>query len=183
MLDKYLIEHCSPTLASLKTANLFKCSFKCETEFKTQFMLWNEQLGQKGISLVVLSKNDKAALIYVYRRSALEKDLSNPDVCSFLKKYGYEATEVDYALGRLKERIGNSEEFPHEIGVFLGYPLGDVIGFVRNSGRNCKYSGCWKVYCNEYEAICTFKKYKKCREIYMRLWKSGRSVLRLTVAA
>ena len=33
------------------------------------------------------------------------------------------------------------------------------------------------------EAEKTFCKYKKCREIYSRLWENGRSVLQLTVAA
>ena len=27
MLEKYLIDHCSPTLASLKTANMFSCPY------------------------------------------------------------------------------------------------------------------------------------------------------------
>lgn len=69
------------------------------------------------------------------------------------------------------------EEFPHEIGIFLGYPLGDVIGFIKNAGHNCKCTGCWKVYCNECEAVRTFAKYKKCKDVYMRLWQQGRSVL------
>lgn len=30
MLEKYLVEHCAPTLASLKTANLFNYSFDNE---------------------------------------------------------------------------------------------------------------------------------------------------------
>ena len=30
MLERYLIEHCSPTLASVKTANLFTWSFAPE---------------------------------------------------------------------------------------------------------------------------------------------------------
>ena len=31
MLERYLIEHCSPTLASVKTANLFTWSFAPES--------------------------------------------------------------------------------------------------------------------------------------------------------
>ena len=100
-----------------------------------------------------------------------------------LKKYGYESTEVEYALDRLKSRIGENNEFPHEIGIFLDYPLGDVIGFITNEGRNFKCVGCWKVYCDECACRKTFAKYKKCRDVYVRLWQQGRSVLQLTVAA
>ena len=70
-----------------------------------------------------------------------------------------------------------------EIGLFLGYPLGDVAGFIRNRGKNCKCSGCWKVYCNELEAQKRFAQIQKCRQVYTRLWTQGRSLWQLTVAA
>ena len=89
---------------------------------------------------------------------------------------------MEYALARLKNRLADCGNFPHEIGVFLGYPLEDVIGFIENAGQNCKCAGYWKVYCNECEAVKTFARFKKCRDIYLRLWKEGRSVLQLTVA-
>ena len=109
--------------------------------------------------------------------------IGRPGVAKFLKKYGYESTEIKYALSRLKSRIGENNEFPHEIGIFLDYPLGDVIGFIVNQGRNFKCAGCWKVYCDECACRKTFAKYKKCRDVYVRLWQQGRSVLQLTVAA
>ena len=42
-----------------------------------------------------------------------------------------------------------------------------------------------EVYLNEgnYKLYSTFAKYKKCRDVYVRLWQQGRSVLQLTVAA
>lgn len=183
MLEKYLIEHCSPTLASLKTANLFTYAYSSEQELTQDLAQWNDHLADKGIELIVLRRRERTALIYVCRTSHLKRDLSQPGVAYFLRKYGYGNVEPAYALQHLKRRLAESEEFPHEIGVFLGYPLGDVVGFIRNAGRSSKCSGCWKVYCNECEAVKTFAKYKKCREIYVRLWKDGRSVRQLTVAA
>lgn len=106
-----------------------------------------------------------------------------PGVAELLKKCGYESTDADYALRHLRGRLENNEDFPHEIGLFLGYPLGDVIGFVKNEGRNSLCCGCWKVYCNECEALQTFQKFKKCTEVYTHLWNQGKSVLQLTVAA
>ena len=89
----------------------------------------------------------------------------------------------DDALGHLKRRLLEKENFPHEIGLFLGYPLRDVIGFIRNEGKNCKCADCWKVYGDEREAKKIFEAFRKCREVYLRLWKEGRSVSNLTVAA
>lgn len=183
MIEKYLIEHCSPTLASIKTASLFTVDFSSVSELKNAISYWNACFSDKGVMLIVLRKKDGRALIYVCRKSRLQSDLHEPGVARFLNAYGYSGTDADVAIQTLKARLEQSEEFPHEIGIFLGYPLGDVIGFIENAGQNCKCSGCWKVYCNECEAVKAFARYKKCKDVYMRLWKQGRSVRQLTVTA
>lgn len=63
-------------------------------------------------------------------------------------------------LEQLRTRLHGSEEFPHEIGVFLGYPLNDVLGFIKYHGSNCKGMGDWKVYGDLGEAQKTFAKFK-----------------------
>lgn len=183
MLEKYLIEHCSPTLASLKTANLFSLSCSSQKEIKEQLDLWNAQLKKKGVVLTALRWEGRSALIYVCRRARLQADLQKEGVAQFLSAYGYSSLDAGKAIRRLRERLGESDGFPHEIGLFLGYPLGDVVGFIQNAGKNSKCIGCWKVYCNECEALKTFAKFKKCRDVYCKLWRQGRTVLQLTVAA
>jgi len=102
---------------------------------------------------------------------------------------GYSRFDVSGALDTLKARLkdldarGRTFCFPHEIGVFLGYPLEDVLGFIENGGRNCLSCGCWKVYSNECEALKAFERYEKCRAVYQRLFASGCPLTRLTVAA
>lgn len=183
MIERFLIEHCSATLASIKAANLCNMTFSSEEEQKDQISYWSACLEPKGIRIFVLREHETRALVYVYREGLLQKELKDPEKAAFLKSYGYESTEVTYALNRLKNRVEECEEgFPHEIGVFLDYPIGDVIGFIENKGHNYKCKGCWKVYCNECEAQKTFLRYQKCRNVYLRLWKQGRSVLQLTVA-
>ena len=183
LLEKNLIEYCSPTLASLKTASLFNHTFSSEQELENQLAVLNSQLKGKGISLQVLCRRRNKALIYVYRRAHLQADLNRQEVGRFLKAYGYEQMEVEVALNRLKERLNQEEGFPHEIGVFLGYPLEDVVGFIQNEGKNCKCTGCWKVYADEQEAARLFARYRKCRTVYVRLWQDGRTVWQLTVAS
>lgn len=183
MLEKYLIDHCSPTLASIKTANLFTYFFQTEKELMENMDYWNRQMQEKGVMLFLLRKRERTALIYVCRPSMLDADMKRQGVAEFLKGCGYESTEMEYVLRRLAVRLRGDRDFPHEIGLFLGYPLGDVVGFIENGGRNYKCAGCWKVYCNECEAVRMFARYKKCRDIYTRLWRQGRSVRLLTVAA
>lgn len=183
MLEKYLIEHCSPTLASLKTANLVNISFDNDALLTSSVERINKELQGTGVCILVLKKSQKCALVYAVRKSKLASDLQKNGVAEFLMQYGYGNTDVEACLERLKSRLMYTDEFPHEIGIFLGYPLEDVKGFIDNAGQNSKCTGCWKVYCNECEAIKTFAKFNKCKEIYTKLWLGGRSITKLTVRA
>ena len=166
MIEKYLIGHCSPTLASLKTANLMNIPFENMTQLESSINKTNDELNNKGVELIILKKSDKSALVYAFRKSRLQNDLNQSGVKDFLADYGYKSIDVDCCIKRLKSRLKSSDSFPHEIGIFLGYPLADV-----------------KVYCNECEAIKTFKKFEKCKKVYQKLWLQGRSIAKLTVAA
>lgn len=193
MFEQELIEHCSPTLASIKAASLFTYTYKSLKELHVRVVYWNSKMKRKGITFDILSENVgvNKALIYVYRRADLEKILNRDEIRSFLLNHGYLIDDNEIVGGvnceniilQLKKKFEKLNQFPHEIGIFLGYPIGDVKGFIENHGCNCKCTGYWKVYCNEEEATKTFRKYKKCRDIYMNLWISGRSVMQLTVAA
>ena len=193
MFEQELIEHCSPTLASIKAASLFTYTYKSLKELHVRVAYWNSKMKRKGIAFDILSENVgvNKALIYVYRRADLEKILNRDEISKFLLNQGYLIDDNEIVGGvnceniilQLKKKFEKLNQFPHEIGIFLGYPIGDVKGFIENHGCNCKCTGYWKVYCNEEEATKTFRKYKKCRDIYMNLWISGRSVMQLTVAA
>lgn len=192
MFEQELIEHCSPTLASIKAASLFTYTYKSLKELHVRVVYWNSKMKRKGITFDILSENVgvNKALIYVYRRADLEKILNREDIKNFLLQQGYLADDginvsvnCENIILQLKKKFEKSNQFPHEIGIFLEYPIGDVKGFIENHGCNCICTGYWKVYCNEEEAEKTFRKYKKCRDIYMKLWINGRSVMQLTVAA
>lgn len=184
MMEKYLVENCAPTLASLKTANLFSYVCSSREVLDAYITGWNQRMEEKGVSMCVLRIRENTALIYVCRRELLKRDMKRPGVAEFLYGLGYEYADADYAVGKLKDRLKEGTDFPHEIGLFLGYPLDDVVGFVENSGRDCICAGCWKVYSNAGEAVRIFQKFKKCTEVYVRLWRQGRrNVWQLTVAA
>ena len=111
MLERYLIEHCSPTLASVKTANLFTWSFAPEEMPEQQVRYWNQELQARGISLVVLRVQNQKALMYVCRKQRLQERLDDQEVQNFLGKYGYVQKDADYALQRLKERLAKAEAY------------------------------------------------------------------------
>ena len=65
----------------------------------------------------------------------------------------------------------------------MDYPLLDVIGFIEQGGKNCKCCGVWKVYSNECETQQLFERYRKCTEVYQKVFARGRTLVQLTVAA
>lgn len=182
MFEKYLIEICSPTLASLKTASLFSYRYQSEKELRQTVMYWNMQMRKKGIKIAVLRVDDVRALIYIYREAYLARDFSKPEVAGLLRYFGYEASDIDKAIGHLRERLSDIDDFPHEIGLFLGYPVKDVIGFIIHKGSHSKYTGFWKVYGDKAEALKIFAMFDKCTRVYVNLWNQGRSIEKLTVA-
>ena len=80
MLEQYLVEHCSPTLAGLKTANLFSVRFIDEEELDQHIKQCEKNFLNKGVSLILLKKRAGTALIYVCRREKLQKDLQKNGV-------------------------------------------------------------------------------------------------------
>ena len=182
MSEELLVRHCSPTLAGLKTGNLFNCKFESITELKSTIEYMNNMLNSKGVYVYLLKLWGDRALIYVFRPNKLKKDLSQEDSKKLLSKAGYSGNNIKVYLEHLSERIYKCQEFPHEIGLFLGYPVEDVKGFIENRGRNCKCVGCWKVYTNECEAMKTFAKFKKCTDVYCKKLHEGLSIVMLTIA-
>lgn len=181
MSEELIIRHCSPTLAGLKTGNMFACDYNSIEEMRNAVRLWNKALSHKGIRILPLRYSGKRALIYIYRPSHLKSDLSNKSAQSILKGCGYCESSADGCVVRLVKRMAEYDEFPHEIGLFLGYPPEDVYGFIKNRAAHCKCVGCWKVYGDERAARKTFAKYKKCTDAYFAQHAKGRSVERLTV--
>lgn len=183
MLETEIITHCAPTLAGIKTANMFSYTLDNRYLLYREVEEINLKLNSRGVFIQILRTSKTKALVYVYRKKKLEQDLNYEGACVLLKKCGYECPQTDCCIRQLKERFYENECFPHEIGLFLGYPLDDVTGFIEQKGKNYKCCGIWKVYGDEEQTQMLFRKLKKCTEIYKRLSANGRSILQLTVAA
>jgi len=181
MLERAIIDHASPTLAKLKLGSLFNHTM--ENDFPAKFAALSGQLMARGVTMTILKTCRGKALIYLYRAEELEKTLADKGVRQLLETCGYRCFDVGGALDTLRTRLHDPDTFPHEIGVFLGYPLEDVLGFIENDGRNCLSCGCWKVYSNECVALQAFARFEKCKAVYQRLFASGCPLTRLTVAA
>ncbi|MBQ7840825.1 MAG: DUF3793 family protein [Lachnospiraceae bacterium] len=182
-LENKIIEHCAPTLAGMKSAGLFSYFFADALDAKKQLQQINGLLNEKGVYVEALLWRKDSVLVYTYRPQILGQELEKEGAWELLKACGYKSTQVESCLEHLKTRLDGYTCFPHEIGLFLGYPLEDVKGFIENGGRNCKCCGLWKVYCNEKETTKLFARLNKCTDVYRHVFAAGRGIVQMTVCA
>ena len=131
-----LIRLCSPTLAGLKTGNLFTVDIDDREKFNIEVREFNCRLSGKGIRMIPVKYSEGHVLIYLYRPAFLKRDLANEEARRILKKKGYSFRNADLCVAELARHLTKDKSFPHEIGLFLGYPVADVIA--NNDGASCK---------------------------------------------
>lgn len=183
MSEELIIKHCSPTLAGIKTGNIFNYYYKEKRDLIDELCRFNRKLIPKGMRAIPIGVWQKRALIYIYRPSKLQQDLTDNMAAEILKEYGYSWQNADRCVVELMHRIQEGRTFPHEIGLFLGYPPEDVKGFIEHKGKYYKCVGFWKVYGDEDKAQRCFEIYRKCIHTYYDQWKKGRTFEQLTVSA
>ena len=183
MSEEILIRQGAPTLAGIKTGSLFPCPCEDREDLLADIRRLNRLLVPKGLCLLPIRFLEGQALLYLYRPAELRRDLQDALASELLRQAGYANESCARCVAQLIRRFRESGEFPHEVGLFLSYPPEDVKGFIDNNAANFKYSGLWKVYGDENLAKAMFEKFRKCTDIYCRMWQAGVSLDRLVVSA
>lgn len=177
MSEELIVDFASPTLAGIKTGSLFsgECGGKEElSEFAARM---NRRLTPHGLRLMPLRFNEKRALMYIYRPEKLREDLDDPLAKEILGALGYPLESGGRCIAKLAKRVRENKTFPHEIGLFLGYPSEDVKGFI--SGEKPKCTGMWKVYGDIDSAKSKFDAYRNCTRIMREYYRRTKSMDKL----
>lgn len=160
--EQLLVEQCAPTLAGVKVGSLFRISGLQDARASIRF--WDHTLSPLGLRVTALKECQRsdACMVYVYREKWLCRHLARKPIAAFLAQQGYDTAQGLGMLHQLSRRFCLEQEYPHEIGVFLGYPLEDVIGFITHRGRNFTCCGHWKCYGHPAAAQARFACYRAC---------------------
>ena len=174
--EKKLALHTAPALLGIKPACLV--SMDCgESAIKDNIVIFNKKASIRGLRIKVICSCENRSLLFLYNIKLLSRQLSDEENIKVLEKFGYGR---DFTLNQyleiLSQRIEENDTFPHEIGIFLGYPLKDVLGFIENSGENYLLCGFWKVYSNPEKACRTFENYGKCRKFLCNKLNQGSDI-------
>ncbi len=179
-IEEILAYNCAPCFAGIKPSNLVSVSME---EFKQISSINLEFLKGKGFFIKVLCKCSKRVQLFLYHKESLSNFITQPEVVNALKIFGYsQNSSIEELLDILASRMDISQNsaickknsnFPHEIGLFLGYPAEDVIAYYRKKGKDCIFSGYWKVYSNAEKAAEIFSKYTECKKQFALQIQNG----------
>lgn len=186
MPENIVVEIGAPTLAGIKTGSLINVDCGNDTKRKIcqDIRDMNRSFSGKGIRAVPLRFHNGKVLLYLYRPLFLEKDLANEQAKQLLKKRHYPLHSIEDAVATLAKKTSLcscSQDFPHEIGLFLGYPAEDVKAFIEHKYEGCKLVGTWKVYGDVEKSAALFARYRRCTNSYRLQWRRGKSLYDLTV--
>ena len=155
------IEQIGATIVGIKPACLIGVYDKdCFAFCKKHFT------GNSPVSFVIVSGKRGRKRLFIYHKKSLELLLSNVEIRCYLEKCGYPENSTSEAYVRLLARKLHGTEFPHEIGLFFGYPLKDVQGFMGEPIPYRKTMG-WRMYGDTRVSEKVYYQHKNAR-LYVR---------------
>lgn len=168
-----VVLQCAPFLKGLKVS----CVISVDAAL---YGVLEELFKETEIAWYRLSESEGKCLVLFYRPAELEKYLNSSCVNALAGEYGYGGMPLYEMLRRLKNRVRTFAErgmgFPHEIGIFLGYPEEDIRGFIENRGQRYRMTGYWKVYGDTERAGMIFREYDRAKDCAVNEFLTGKSI-------
>ena len=166
-LASFLALELAEVLQGEKPANLVPLANKRRSCGRNLYLLWKEHgqalIEESGLKVRLLADRGSSLLLLLYCPLALDALLQRKSVQVILGKSGYlQPAEPEQVLAELESRM-TGEGFPHEIGVFLGYPLKDVVGFLGWARLSFTCQGPWKIFGNPAESLRLVETHRECR--------------------
>lgn len=166
--------HAAPLFVGIKAACLLSFRRSAFEDFDALLAEYEPCLNCKGIEVFGVVEGEEFVLLLFYRPAVLWQRLQDKAAWAVLAQYGYTREHsLQGCLEHLQARMRLQKSFPHEIGLFLDYPVEDVVGFITYKGKNFCYSGYWKVYANEQETRALFARYARCSEEFCSRLEKG----------
>lgn len=172
-LLKYLLVKTAPVIHGVKPSVLLRLNNCPELKYVGQYQTFclrqPEILRQLKLECRIMKRDEINIQIMFYHPRLLREHLGNPMHRDFLERHGYRRCgDPEACLLELQRRFEHGS-FPHEIGVFLGYPLKDVAGYMANRSDYAEIPrGLWRVFGNAEESARVMNSYRSAEESMRR---------------
>jgi hypothetical protein len=145
------------------------------------YQLWREHgpgvMERTCLTAREIGKDTGFIQLLFYIADDYSRFLGRRDVTSLLRKAGYrDPFKTDQALNQLEERI-QAGSFPHEIGIFLGYPIKDVAAFMGWIKLPFACQGPWKMFGNPRTSLRLAETFRACRRSMAEQLAAAQSAL------
>lgn len=149
-LAAFLTLGTAEVLAGVKPANLLRISNRSYPCGRNMYQLWKsygqQLLDDTPLVAIDMCSDDSGALLLLYSPQLLQRRLISRTASTFLTSLNYDKVEnLESTLQQLRHRFIDNA-IPHEIGVFLGYPLKDVAAFMGRTDLPATRQRLWKIY-------------------------------------
>ncbi|WP_298267425.1 DUF3793 family protein [Geobacter sp.] len=166
-IASFLALEAAEVIEGIKPGNLISISGRPQWCGRNLSGLWRryggELLAESGLAAEALAEEEGTILLYIYRPEALDGLLERRSVKVILEKAGYPGpARTGELFNELRKRMKGGG-FPHEIGIFLGYPLKDVVAFMGWVAIPFACQGPWKIYGNPHESLDLALRFRECR--------------------
>lgn len=178
-LAAHLMLESSEVLGGVKPANLVSLVNRTRPCGRNLYQLWQSHHNElstrlANVSFKVLQTKERALLLFCYNMDQLEAHLDHPGIRVLLKKAGYDTKlSSESLLTELCHRFEITSVFPHEIGLFIGYPAKDVAAFMGLVKLPFACQGPWKIYGNPAQSLNLADQHRDCRQKMAAILASG----------
>lgn len=168
-LLRFLLQKTAPVRIGIKPGELLRVRHCYSQENKEGFrycLYRNDVYEILGLEFIELLCERDSSLVLFYDRETLSNTLARPESATFLKSCGYILpSDADALLLQLQRRFAASGGLCHEVGVFIGYPVKDVFGFMNSLKSTPGHNTPWRIFGDAAESLRLASAYRHAEEI------------------
>lgn len=162
-----LLLPCAPVILHCRAACSLSVMHKTNAQLEV-FSCFLHLILSNELLIYPLVQTEDFTVYLIYQEDMLLEAVNEKRAKILLKGYHYPNGNLMDKLNKLSMRLNEyfyeEKTFPHELGVFLGYPMDDILDFIKESGKNSLVTGYWKVYNNVEDAEKVFAYFDLAKE-------------------
>ena len=177
--SEWLVASIAATIAGSKPSTILTMA---DTRYHALLTMWRHVgkavLNETIIRFIVLHSSEQRETVLFFREDTLARCIAAAEHREFLVEQGYPVDAgLEGCLDCLKQRFAGC--CPHEIGVLLGIPLKDVLGFMGLSACDVTCRGEWCIYGQPDDTLALMRRYAEDRDFICELIENGISPCRI----